>query len=147
MLCLIRSPNGITGRAREVLALLCNPVGTQRAARIRARSVAVFACNPYSSSPRPCPCGRTRAPPGPVFDWLSASGGGRGLRGRPCAALGTQDLISNYTPGRAGRFISEESPAIMRGLAVSVAAKLTPSLLPLFAVRVASYRRVFWISI
>ena len=132
MLCLIRPPNGITERAREVLALLCNPnPGTQCVLSLslaRAHTHTRLPTLPSSISlsmflPQ-FACVHTDTGLAPVFDWLSVSGVGRELQ---AAARRLGDLRSDFKLylGMDRSIYLRGVAAIMHGLTVSVAGKLT----------------------
>lgn len=122
MLSLIRPPNGITERAREVLALLCNPTLYTR----------------HTASNRPPP----PAPPPslphvpPQFACIHTDTGGYSIGFRlPWSVLVGEgcgrrlgDLRSDFKLylGMDRSIYLGGVSAIMHGLTVSVAAKLTP---------------------
>lgn len=118
VLCLIRPPNGITERAREVLALLCNPTRYTACSRAHTRL----------STPYPCPCS-------PQFACIHTDTTGSGIRlafGLRCwwrAAGGRRlgDLRSDFKLylGMDRSIYLRGVAAIMHGLTVSVAGKLT----------------------
>lgn len=123
MLSLIRPPNGITERAREVLALLCNPtLYTRHTASNRPPPPAPPPSLPPTFHPNSLVS--TRIPGGYSIGfrlpWSVLVGEGCGRR------LG--DLRSDFKLylGMDRSIYLGGVSAIMHGLTVSVAAKLTP---------------------